>query len=42
MLNFLSRDDERKLWEAYKVLDRLLNSKIKEKEHGKTKKSNEE
>ena len=42
MLNFLSRDDERKLWEAYKVLDRLLNSKIKEKEHGKEKKSNEE
>jgi len=26
MWRFISRDDERKLWEAYKVLDRLLNS----------------
>ena len=26
MFRFISRDDERKLFEAYKVLDRLLNS----------------
>ncbi len=27
--NFVTRDDERKLWEAYKVLDKLVNPTCK-------------